>query len=402
MIRRLYKFFREETFFIYYILKHPERFIKKSFLLKKKFVLPYEELIKIHNLFAQKKSYFQIKANTEALKIRFNFIEYYSKNSENSENFIEKIYYSKNGHFTIKEEFNDKIKSLIIYNQINKNIFDLELKIIFKDFLFNIFFFYKEKKFKQKKLPMQSCIIVPSFGKTGSITLLRSIANLRIPTAKYEKFGDIFYKINFKSKRFINKFEGKPFKKIKNSQNFNIKRSKDIAALIDYLNVKNKFEKIYKRRFYIIVFRNIFDGHLSANFQVYGELYKKQNFSMNKIISILDRDSISYHKRYNNWIKLFFKNYKIDLKKLKKSSGFYYYESQDFTFYLLNLNNLKNFIFFFEKKVLKKKIKIKSYNVGERKKYSELYSTIKKVYKPLNMSFKNLTYLKKIQKILKI
>ena len=94
----------------------------------------------------KKKSYFQIKANTEALKIRFNFIEYYSKNSENSENFIEKIYYSKNGHFTIKEEFNDKIKSLIIYNQISSNIFDLELKIIFKDFLFNIFFFYKEKK----------------------------------------------------------------------------------------------------------------------------------------------------------------------------------------------------------------------------------------------------------------
>ena len=90
---------------------------------------------------------------------------------------------------------------------------------------------------------MQSCIIVPSFGKTGSITLLRSIANLRIPTAKYEKFGDIFYKINFKSKRFINKFEGKPFKKIKNSQNFNIKRSKDIAALIDYLNVKTNLKK---------------------------------------------------------------------------------------------------------------------------------------------------------------
>ena len=97
-----------------------------------------------------------------------------------------------------------------------------------------------------------------------------------------------FIKLILKSKRFINKFEGKTFKKIKNSQNFNIKRSKDIAALIDYLN-KNKFEKIYKRRFYIIVFRNIFDGHLSANFQVYGELYKKQNFSMNKIISILDR-----------------------------------------------------------------------------------------------------------------
>ena len=399
MIRRLYKFFREEIFFIYYIHKHPERFIKKSFLLKKKFVLPYEELIKIHNLFAQKKSYFQIKANTEALKIRFYFSEDYSNKSDN---FIEKVYYSKNCHFTVKEKFNQKIKILLIYNQVSSNIFNLELKITFKNLFLNIFYFNKEEEIKQKKLSMNTCVIIPAFGKTASTTVLRSIANSKIPTAKYEKFGEIFKKINFKNVSYINKYEGVPYNKLSINKISNFKSSMDKIGAIDYLNVSNNFESVYKRKIYIIIFRNIFDAYLSAHFHALGIKYVRHNYSKKKLINLLDKKELSYYKRYNNWVRLLLKNYKLNLKKFKKKKYFYYYKFKNCEFYLLNLNDLNNFFDFLSKKILKKRIKIYKYNVGETKEYSKLYSSIKKIYKHQNINIKNLIYLKEIKKMLKI
>lgn len=399
MIMSIYRFFKEKFLLIFYIFKYPERCIKKSCVIKKKFVYPYEQLIKIHSILPQKKFFFQIKANTEALKIRFCFSEDYSNKSDN---FIEKVYYSKNCNFTVKEKFNQKIKILLIYNQVSSNIFNLELRITFKNLFLNIFYFNKEEEIKQKKLSMNTCIIIPAFGKTASTTVLRSIANLKIPTAKYEKFGEIFKKISFKNASFINKYEGVPYNKLSINKISNFKRSMDKIGAIDYLNVSNNFESVYKRKIYIIIFRNIFDGYLSANFHTLGTKYVRQNFSKKKLINLLDKKELSYYKRYNNWIRLLLKNYKLNLKKFKKKKYFYYYKFKNCEFYLLNLNDLNNFFDFLSKKILKKRIKIYKYNVGKTKEYSKLYSSIKKIYKHQNINIKNLIYLKEIQKMLKI
>ena len=122
---------------------------QKSYSLKRKFVLPYEQLLRLKILFGRNNFDLKIKANVEALKIRFYFIE---KNFSVSENFIEKIYYSKKGYFNIKEKFKIKVKNFFIYNQVSSNIFNLKLKITFKKFFFNIAFFNKDKHFKSQKI----------------------------------------------------------------------------------------------------------------------------------------------------------------------------------------------------------------------------------------------------------
>ena len=302
-----------------YIFTNFDFCFKKKYYLRQKYVLPYQHLFKIDNLIPQKKINFKIIANKESVKIKFNF---YRNNSVNDYNFIEKSYFSKNGIFYINEIFDRTVDNFSLYNQFSSNLFDLDIRIFFKS-RYNIF--YPGKIYSNpKKISKKKCIIIPTMGKSGSTTLLNTFSNLNIPVVKYQKFKVYFGTTKLKKLKFINYQTGIPFIKKRNIEIRNNKttikekRSRNLVHLIDYYNVVNKFEKNYKKKIYIFVFRNVEDSFLSAHFQENGFFYNKAKISDEEIMNNLKKRKTEFYREYDKWIKWLFQTYNLKLNNFKK------------------------------------------------------------------------------------
>ncbi len=384
-----------------YIFTNFDLCFKKKYYLRQKYVLPYQHLFKIDNLIPQKKINFKIIANTESVKINFNFNR---NNSVNDYNFIEKSYFSKNGIFYINEIFDRTVDNFSLYNQFSSNLFDLDIKIFFKTFRYNIF--YPGRIYSNpKKISKKKCIIISTMGKTGSTTLLNTFSNLNIPVVKYEKFKEYFGTTKLKRFEFINYDTGIPFIKKRNIEIRNNKtttkekRSRNLVDLIDYYNVVNKFEKNYKKKIYIFVFRNVENSFLSAHFHKNGFFYNKEKISDKEIMNNLKKEKSEYYRRYDKWIKLLFQTYNLKLNNFKKKDNFFYFQNKKSEFYILNLDNLNNFIKSFTKTFVKKKVIRKDSNIAKNKAYSKTYQRIKKKSNFLKkFNNHNFVYLKKIHK----
>ena len=242
-------------------------------------------------------------------------------------------------------------------------------------------------------------------GKTGSTTLLNTFSNLNIPVAKYQKFKVYFGTTKLKKLKFINYQTGIPFIKKRNIEIRNNKtttkekRSRNLVHLIDYYNVVNKFEKNYKKKIYIFVFRNVEDSFLSAHFQENGFFYNKAKISDEEIMNNLKKRKTEFYREYDKWIKWLFQTYNLKLNNFKKKDNFFYFKNKKSEFYILNLVDLNNFIKSFTKTFLKKNVIIKDSNIAKNKAYSKTYQRIKKKINFLKkFNNNNFVYLRKIHK----
>ena len=130
-----------------------------------------------------------------------------------------------------------------------------------------------------------------------------------------------------------------------------------------------------------------------------GFFYNKEKISDKEIMNNLKKEKSEYYRRYDKWIKLLFQTYNLKLNNFKKKDNFFYFQNKKSEFYILNLDNLNNFIKSFTKTFVKKKVIRKDSNIAKNKAYSKTYQRIKKKSNFLKkFNNHNFVYLKKIHK----